>query len=148
MANSLVYGKFKLRQMGNNGTPVDLDADTIKIMLVNSTYAALADATKQGHEFLSDVQATYEISGTGYTAGGATLANKTSAQSAGTYTFDNTVDPSWPTATITASGAIIYKSTGTDTTSPLIAYLDFGGSFVSTAGTFTVALNASGIFTF
>lgn len=148
MANSIVYPQFKLRQMGNNGTVVDLDADTLKIMLVNSTYAALSDATKRTHEFLSDVQATYEITGTGYTAGGSTLANKTSAQASGIYTFDNTVDPAWTTATITASGAIVYKSTGTDTTSPLIAYLDFGGSVISTAGTFTVALNASGIFTY
>jgi hypothetical protein len=148
MANSLVYHKFKLRQMGNNGTVVDLDADTINLMLVNATYAAIADATKQTHEFYSDVSGN-EVSGTGYTAKGVVLANKTSASAAATglYTFDNTVDPSWATATITASGAIVFKDTGVTTTSPLIAYLDFGGSVVSTAGTFTVVLNASGIFT-
>jgi hypothetical protein len=67
MANSLVYHKFKLRQMGNNGTVVDLDADTIKLMLMNATYAAIADATKQTHEFYSDVSGN-EVSGTGYTA--------------------------------------------------------------------------------
>lgn len=145
MANSLVYPQFMLREMGNNGTPVDLDADTLKIMLMNSTYAALSDATKRGHEFYSDVS-TNEITGTGYTAKGVTLANKTSAQTSGVYTFDNTVDPAWTTATITASGAIVFKDTGTGSTSPLIAYLDFGGSVVSTAGTFTVTLNGSGIF--
>lgn len=140
-------GKFKLRQMGNaaSGSVVDLDADTIKIMLVNSTEAALSDATKQAKEFYSDVSSN-EISGTGYTAGGATLASKTSAQSAGVYTFD-AADAAWTTATITASGCYIYKDTGTGSTSPLIAYLDFGGSVASTAGTFTTAFNASGIFT-
>jgi hypothetical protein len=148
MANSLVYHKFKLRQMGNNGTVVDLDADTIKLILMNATYAAIADATKQTHEFYSDVSGN-EVSGSGYTALGYTLANKTSTSSAATglYTFDNTVDPSWATATITASGAIVFKDTGVTTTSPLIAYLDFGGSVVSTAGTFIAQLNASGVFT-
>lgn len=149
MANSIVYPQFKLRQMGNNGTVVDLDADTIKIILVNSTYAALSDATKRTHEFYGDVDSPDgEVSGTGYTAGGVTLSNKTSAQSSGTYTFDNTVDPTWASSTITASGAIVYKDTGSAATSPLIAYLDFGGSVASTAATFTVALSASGIFTF
>lgn len=146
MANSLIYPQFMLRQMGNNGTVVDLDADTLKLMLMNATYAALSDATKRGHEFYSDVS-TNEVTGTGYVAKGYTLANKTSAQATGVYTFDNTVDPSWAMATITASGAIVFKDTGTTTTSPLIAYLDFGGSVSSTAGTFTVTLNASGIFT-
>lgn len=145
MANSLVLGKFKLRQMGNNGTPVDLDANTIKLMLVNATEAALADATKQAKEFYADVSAN-EITGTGYTAGGAVLAGKTSTQSAGVYTFDAT-DPAWTTATITASGAYVYQDTGVATTSPLIAYLDFGGSVSSTAGTYTVQFNAAGVFT-
>lgn len=149
MANSLVYGRWKLRQMGNNGTVTDLDADTIKMLLVNATYAALSDATKQGHEFRSDVTAN-EVAASGtYATGGPTLAAKTSAQSAGTYTFDNTVDPSFTGATITASGAVIYQDTaGADTTDPLIAYLDFGGSQSVVGGTFTVQFNASGIFTF
>ena len=119
------------------------------MILVNATYAALSDATKWGHEYLNTVQSTYEVGASGtYATGGYTLANKTSAQASGIYTFDNTVDPSFTSATITASGAIVYKSTGVDTTSPLIAYLDFGGSVVSTAGTFTVTFNASGIFTY
>lgn len=148
MANSIVYGKYKLRQMGNNGAVVDNDADTLKFILMNATYAAIADATKQGHEFYSDVSAN-EVGASGtYAAGGITLASKTSTQSAGTYTLD-AADPTPPTgATIAAAGAIVYKDSGTPTTSPLIAYLDFGGTITSTAGTFTAILNASGIFTF
>lgn len=134
--------------MGNNGTVVDLDADTIKILLMNATYAALSDATKQGHEFYSDVSANEVAASGSYSAGGPTLASVTSLQSAGTYTFD-AADPSpFTTATIAAAGAIVYKSTGTASTSPLMAYLDFGGTITSTAGTFTVTLSASGVFTF
>lgn len=148
MANSLVYGQFKKREMGNNGTVVDLDADTIKILLMNATYAAIADATKQGHEFYSDVSSN-EVGASGtYSAGGPTLASKTSLQSAGTYTFDAADPSAFTGATIAAAGAIVYKDTGSAATSPLIAYLDFGGTITSTAGTFTLTLNASGIFTF
>jgi hypothetical protein len=150
MANSLVFGKFKVRQMGAAAAAAtDLDGGTIKMILMNATYAALSDATKHGHEFYSDVSAN-EVAASGtYATGGYTLANKTSAQSAGTYTFDNTVDPAFTGATITASGAILYEDTaGASTTDPVICYLDFGGSVISTAGTFTVTFNASGAFTY
>jgi len=151
MANSLVYGLWKKRQMGNaaSGVVTDLDADTIKIALVNATYAALSDATKHGHEFWSDVSGN-EVGASGtYSAGGSTLASKTSTQSAGTYTFDAADPTAWTGATIAAAGAVVYQDTaGAATTDPVIAYLDFGGTITSTAGTFTLVLNASGIFTF
>jgi hypothetical protein len=150
MANSLVYGKWKLRQMGNPGagTYTDLDSGTIKVALMNATYAALSDATKHGHEFWSDVSSN-EVGASGtYSAGGSTLASKTSAQSAGTYTFDAADPTAWTGATIAAAGCIIWEDTaGASTTDPVIAYLDFGGTITSTAGTFTLVFNASGIFT-
>jgi hypothetical protein len=151
MANSLVFGLWKKRQMGAaaSGAVTDLDADTIKIMLVNATYAALSDATKHGHEFFSDVS-SYEVANSGtYASGGATLASKTSTQSAGTYTFDAADPAAWTSATIAAAGAIIWQDTaGAATTDPIIAYLDFGGTITSTAGSFTVTFHASGIFTY
>lgn len=151
MANSIVYGLWKKRQMGAaaSGAVTDLDADTIKVALVNATYAALSDATKHGHEFWSDVS-TNEVAASGtYSAGGSTLASKTSTQSAGTYTFDAADPTAWTGATIAAAGAVVYQDTGgAATTDPIIAYLDFGGTITSTAGTFTLTFNASGIFTY
>ena len=151
MANSLVYPLWKLRQMGGaaSGAVTDLDADTIKVALVNATYAALSDATKRTHEFWSDVSGN-EVGASGtYSAGGSTLASKTSAQSAGIYTFDAADPTAWTGATIAAAGCVIYQDTGgAATTDPLIAYLDFGGTITSTAGTFTLTFNASGIFTY
>ena len=44
---------------------IDFDTDTFKVMLVTSTYVA----NKDTHTKRSDV--TNEVSGTGYTAGGA-----------------------------------------------------------------------------
>lgn len=137
MAN-LVYNSFKRDLMSG---AVDLDTDTIKVMLVTSSYTPDADA----HTKRSDV--TDEVSGTGYSAGGATLANKA-------VTVDNTAnrgvfdadDLSWATATVTARGAVLYKSRGgLASADELIAYIDFGTDVTSTAGTFAVQWSSDGI---
>lgn len=135
---SVIYNSAKAKLM--NGS-IDLDTDTIKCALVTSSYTPDIDA----HEFFDDL--TNEISGTGYTAGGATLASPSVAvdNTNDRAEFDAT-DTSWTTATITnARAAVIYKSTGVAGTSPLIAYIDFGTDKSSSGGTFTITWNAEGI---
>ena len=133
----VIYNSFKKKIMDGS---IDLDTDTIKVALVTSTYTPDQDV----HDFFDDI--TNEVTGTGYTAGGATLANKAvtadNTDNEGVFDAD---DVSWTTSTITARGAVLYKSTGVASTSPLIAYLDFTTDKVSTAGTFTIAWNAEGI---
>lgn len=136
---SAVYNAFKTKLM-SGADAIDFDLDTIKCALVTSTYVPNIDT----HAFFSSI--TNEVVGTGYTAGGATLASVTVTQ-------DNTddegvldaADTSWPSSTITARGAIIYKSTGVAATSPLVAYIDFGADYVSTGGTFLITWAAEGI---
>ena len=136
MANA-VYNSFKRDIM--NGS-IDLDTDTIKIALVTSSYTPDVDA----HGNFDDI--TNEVSGTGYSAGGASLSNKAvtadNTDNEGVFDAD---DVSWSTATITARGAVVYKSTGTPSTSKLICYIDFGADKTSTAGTFTIAFDSEGI---
>ncbi|MFZ9848944.1 MAG: hypothetical protein ACO3FA_00850 [Vulcanococcus sp.] len=112
---------------------IDFDTDTFKIMLVTSSYTA----NKDSHDKRDDV--TNEVSGTGYTAGGATVActvTKDTANDKVTLAFAST---SWATATITARGAVIYKSRGgSSNADELVAYIDFGSDVSSTAATFTV----------
>lgn len=55
-------------------------------------------------------------------------------------------DPSWSGATFTARQVVLYKDTGTASTSPLIATGDFGADTTVTSSTFQVALPATGIF--
>lgn len=119
----------------------DWDSDTLKVILLTSAYTP-----NQGtHKYKSDL--TNEVSGTGYTAGGATLASVTVTLSGLVLTLD-AADTSWTTSTITARYAVIYDGTpGTDATRPLIGYVDFGADVVSTAGTFLITWNASGIAT-
>ncbi|MFD7045372.1 hypothetical protein [Rhodococcus jostii] len=122
---------------------IDWNTDTIKVMLATSSYTPDQDT----HQYKSSV--TNEVTGTGYTAGGATLASATTSYTTGTNTLVlDAADSSWTTSTITARYAIIYNSTpGTDATRPLIAYVDFGADVSTTAGTFTITWDAAGIVT-
>lgn len=110
--------------------------DTFKCLLVTSTYAP----DKDTHVRRSDV--TNEVSGTGYAAGGATVTctvGKNTSTDRVTLTFSS---PSWSTATITARGAVIYKSRGgASSADELVAYSDFGSDITSTAGTFAVTFS-------
>lgn len=134
----VIYNSFKRDR--DNGS-IDLDTDTIKVMLVTSAYTPNQDT----HTKRSDI--TNEVSGTGYTAGGATLANKS-------VTVDNTDNESvfdaddviWSTSTITARGAVLYKSRGgASSADELIAYIDFGEDKSSGGGDFKIEWDAEGI---
>lgn len=133
---SVVYNSFKRDIM--NGS-IDLDTDTIKVALVTSSYTPNIDT----HDNFDDI--TSEVSGTGYTAGGATLSVTVSVDTTDDEGVFDAVDTTWTTATVTARGAVIYKSTGTSSTSKLICYVDFGSDKTSTAGDFTIQWNSEGI---
>ena len=111
---------------------VHATADVYKIALYNSASASLDKAT-------TAYTATGEVSGAGYTAGGATLANLVVGISRDTsyLSFD---DPSWANASITADSALIYNSSKSN---KAIAVLSFT-SATSTNGTWTLDLPAAG----
>ena len=112
---------------------IDFDTDTFKILLVTSSYTP----NKDTHDKRDDV--TNEVSGTGYTAGGATSActvTKDTANDKVTISFAAT---SWATSTITARGAVVYKSRGgASSADELVCYIDFGADVSSSAATFSV----------
>src|SRR6478609_354770 len=120
---------------------INYTSDTIKAMLlIGHTWNQDTD------EYISAVNAQ-QVSGTGYTAGGATLASKTVNVNTGTNVTNlDAADPSWTTSTITADSIAFYKDTGTDSTSPIIAYDEFAIAS-SGAGTFTYTINAGGFAT-
>lgn len=129
------YGNGLLNVAKGN---IDLDTDTFKIMLTTSTYTPDQDAD----DFRNDV--TNEVSGTGYTAGGATLSGvSVTYDSASNQVRIAWTDPTWSTATITARTAVIYKSRGgASSADELLAYCTESGNVSSTAATFTVDLAA------
>ena len=117
--------------------------DTYKVKLLT---AATFNAT---HTTLAATGGTEVANGNGYTTGGATLANvAVTTVTTNDAKFDAD-DASWTASggAITANYAILYNSTDTD--SPPVAFVDFGGSQTAGDGTdFKVIWNANGIFTF
>lgn len=92
--------------------------------------------------------ATNEVSGTGYTTAGASISSPTSSYDSASQQarFDGG-DVSWATSTITAARyAIVYDSTpATSATKPLIGFVNFGADVSTTAGTFSITWDATGI---
>ncbi len=117
---------------------------TFKVMLVTSSYT-FDETARDGHDFIDDVS-TNEVSGTGYTAGGETIANVNITQDD---TLNKTIvdgdDVSWASSTITARGAVIYKDTGTPGTSPVIRYIDFTTDQSSSNTEFKITWSANGV---
>jgi hypothetical protein len=117
------YGKGLLKVM--NGS-IDLLNDTIKVILVTSSYTYDAD-----HDFANDVSGN-ELSVSGYTggfggAGRKTLANKSMADD----TTNNRIefdadDLTWTAlgAGQTLGGAVLVKEITNDAASEIIAFLD------------------------
>ena len=116
---------------------MDLSSDTsqsFKIALYTSD-ATLNAAT-------TAYSTTNEASGTGYTAGGNTLtiATNPTSDTDGTVAYLDFSDTSWTSSSITARGALIYKSGGT---TPAVAVLDFGSEKTSSDSTFTITFPTS-----
>lgn len=114
-----------------NGTAFDFSSgtsDTYKCALYTST-AALSYTT-------TAYSATNEASGTGYTAGGATLTIATNPTIDGRVVYITFANPSWVGSSISARYGLIYKADGAG--NPSVAVLDFERTYTTSSGTFTV----------
>jgi hypothetical protein len=136
---SLVYDNYRTTQM-NGG--INLSTDTIKVALFTASYTPAASDT-----FLSGIIAN-ETSGTGYTTGGQNIATQVVTQNSTTHlTFFNGVDNQWTASSISARYAVIYKYTGSNSTSPLIVCIDLGSTKTTVNDIFYIAWNSTtGIF--
>lgn len=94
----------------------DLDwaADTIKLLLVEATYAPTSSTT---HDFLDDIPSGDRVSGSVSSA----FSSKTAT--GGTADAADVVLTAVPAGTA-ATALVIYKDTGSEATSRLIAYID------------------------
>jgi hypothetical protein len=134
-----VYG-VPIKNQYDGTAVVNWTTDTIKYALLTG-YTPNQDT----HDFFNDVSAN-EVTGTGYTAGGFTFTGKTSTYDTATDQARlDAGDASWASSTISATHGVVYKSTGTSTTSPLMACTVFGATFATTNGTFLVQFDTTGV---
>ena len=126
-----------------NGLKKALDATlalgTTKVMFVSASYTLDQDA----HDFINDVS-TYEVTGTGVSAGGVSLGSPTTTVDGST----NTVKLSGSNiSSINVSGcyAVVYVSTGTPSTSPVLAIVDLSEGTATNVTITGVTWNAGGI---
>jgi hypothetical protein len=144
---SLVFNKFKTSE-ANGG--IDLLTDTLKIVLVGSTYSVDAD-----QDFMNPSAYQHELSGTGYAGGYGGSGRKT--LSSKVVTQDNVNDRAELTAAPvtwtainagTIAGFLVIReraATG-DTMSELIGYVNTGGfPIVTNGGDFTITFSTEGI---
>lgn len=112
---------------------IDFDTDSFKVMLTTSSYTADKDA----HDFRDDV--TNEITGTGYTAGGAAVTVGVTRDDVNDRVDISLGGTSWTTSTLTARRAVYYKTRGgASSADEIICVIDFGADVSTTAGTFTL----------
>lgn len=119
----------------------DHTANTVKVALFTAYTPNIDTHTHFGEVVAAGTQAT----GAGYTARGVAVATKTvtkdTTNDRGVFDADNA---SWTALNVgTPSHAVIYKDTGTDSTSKVIGY--WAISTASNGGDYTLAFDATGI---
>ena len=123
--SNLLKGVFNFDTSGNGG-------NTFKCALYTtiSGYSATSTVYSTGNEVSS--------SGTSYTAAGNTLTNNGVAGT--TTAFVDFADLTFSSVTLSAVGALIYKSGGSN---EAVLVLDFGGTKTATNGDFVVQFPAA-----
>ena len=122
---------------------INLATDTLYVALFPAGYTADPD----NHLNWEDVSAS-EAAGAGYTAGGRELTAKELVKQDEANNIKFIADDvSWPSSSIDAQYAVIYKSTGDPATSTIVLCLDFGSVKSSVNGTFTIRWADLGILT-
>jgi hypothetical protein len=112
-------------------------------IITDTLYMSLYTAFSNIGPLTTEYTTTDEITGTGYTAGGAQVTGatlNTDIQTGTVYVnFDNV---SWPGASFTARGALIYNVTQSNAS---VAVLDFGSdkTFNSVNNTVTMPVNSA-----
>jgi hypothetical protein len=132
------YGKGAQHVMRGD---VDLQEDDIKVLLTTSGYTP----NKDTHEFRSDV--TNEVTGTGYVAGGISVADLlASYDAASNEARVDATNPTFEDVSVTARRAVFYKVVGSAATDILLTWVDFGEDRTTSASDLALIVDSTGLF--
>ena len=112
---------------------MDFSSDTSQVFKIALyTSAATLDADTAAYTASNEV-----ANGDGYTTTGNTLTISTNPTNggSGTVVYLSFTNTTWSAASITARGALIYQSGGSN---PSVAVINFGADKTSTSGDFTI----------
>lgn len=140
-----LFDIFRRKQASGNGA-VNLASLTVKMSIHTNAYTP----NQNTHDFHDD--ATNEVSGTGYAAGGNTLANPVvSLDGSGNVTIDFDDPAVWSQNGAGFSNGrhlVVYVDRGgASSADELIGYATAAGDFGNVAADLDVDLNASGLIT-
>jgi len=140
-----LYDQFRLSVFKGGGIDFTLSTDTIKCAIVTAAYSL----NQNLDDFFTDVSAA-EVSGTGYTQGGNQCASITpTVDGSGLVTVDLSNPVIWSQDAGGFSDgrrAIVYKSTGVESASRLIAYSDdFGSNQGNVSADFSIEFDSTGL---
>jgi len=143
------YGLTLEKQFGS-GSAGDMETTDVSVMLVLDAYTPAYDTQEFRDPGITTTPGASPevIEGAGYTGGGKALAATPSwtvtSPGAGQIAYDS-ADPAWATSTITdAMAAVLYDSSGLDTTDELCMLSDFGTAVSTANGTLTVQVDGNG----
>lgn len=135
-ASGLFFLTFE--KMLINTAALDLEAEDNKVAMITNSATPNFDT----HDFFNDLSAN-EVSGTGYTAGGAALTGTQITVDSGTLVYDAT-DAQWTSSTISsARAAVIYCDAVND---ELVCLVNFTTDYGTSNGTFLISWHTNGIF--
>jgi hypothetical protein len=125
-----------------SGSPV-FTADVIKMALVKTGNGGTYGAATTNYSQLTS--GSDEVTGTGYSAGGTTLAKSTPQLTTTTAWLTFSPDPNWTSATFSANAALIYNTSSrlgaaSGISGRAVSVHDFGGTQNVSNGTFTVVM--------
>jgi hypothetical protein len=131
---NVMFNSAKQRMTAGATGEIDFIVDTIKAMLVTATFVPDAD-----NVFIDAGGASDAVDARAAGTTDQTLASKAiGVDNTGDFAYIDAADPTWTSvaAGSTIEGVVIYKDTGTTTTSPMICYLDI--SVVPNGGNITI----------
>jgi len=116
--------------LGATPGPIDLDSDTIKFALYTSSWTP----NQSTDQYRSTPNANEATGGSGYTAGGFTLASKTLTIASLTVKWDAAdISQAITGGPFAFRYGAFYKNVGSPATDPLIGYVDFGAQSITDA---------------
>lgn len=147
---SLVYNAFKAGCMDYT-TGVDLDTDTVKMILCMTNTTAQTDPDK---DFIGDLTTLDEFDGSGYTSGFGNAGRKTlagavvtsdDANNEGKFDGDDVTWTSLGAGTRSIDGVLLVEEITNDAASKIICYVEFTTPIVANGGDVTISWHADGI---